>query len=506
MHLLNSSPKYSIMRKLSLTSLIAVLVLFVGCDFGDVNEDPNNPAQPRTDLLLSEAQKDVGSRVGAVTGTLYSQYFAETQYTEASRYSTTNFNWSGWYAGPLNDLQTIIDLNSNPQTQDASYVLAGGSNVNQLWVAKTLKTYFFQMITDRWGAVPYHQALQGEEELTPSYNSQEEIYGHMLATLDTAASRLTTNEAGPTGDYIFEGNVMQWKRFANTLRMRLALRVADVAPNMAQNHFMDAYNNNGGPLQSAAMYPFLADPNSENPWYSRFETRRDYAISNTMSDTMKALNDYRLLAFANPASAYDNENDTLEFSDINPMPYGVSSDSAGSLNQAQVSLIGDAMRGQGTDLPIISMAELHFLLAEAAARGWGVNGTAQAHYQAGIEASWNQWNIMDYTIVSSSDLNAYMNQPEVQWNANEWRAKIGYQKWLALFPVGYEAWTEWRRLGHPSLEPAPAAANPSGTIPARMGYPTSEQDLNSQSYNEAVPQILGGPDALNTHVWWDDTR
>lgn len=475
----------------------------VGCsDFGNLNEDPNNPTQPRTDLLLTEAEKDVGTMVGTVTGTLYSQYISETQYTDDSRYSSVSFDWSYWYAnnGPLQNLQTIIDLNSNEETSGESYVLAGGSNTTQLAVARILKTYYFHIITDRWGPVPYQEALQGNENLTPAYDAQSDIYEHMLSTLETAnqnlESAISNGETPPTGDFLFDGDLEKWQNFANSLRMRLALRIADVNGSMAQSHFESAYDN--GHLQESFMFPFLEESNNENPWFSRFRTRTDYAISNTISDTMKALNDHRLLKYADPAPNHDDGDGDIEFSDINPMPYGLSQDSAGSIPNAEISFPGMAIRQQNAPLPILTMAEIHFMLAEAAERGWNVSGSAEAHYEDGIEASWRQWEVYD-----SGDFTTYINQPTVQYESANWRAKIGLQKWKALFPLGYESWSEWRRLGQPELEPAPAAQNESGQIPVRHGYPGEEQNLNEDNYKNAVNNLLDGDDGLDTNVWWD---
>ncbi len=499
------------MRSLVLTTLITSL-LMVGCsDFGDLNEDPNNPAQPRTDLLLSQAEKSVGSAIGTVTGNLYVQYLAETQYTEESRYDGINYDWDRWYTteyttvsdrtvadGPLFDLQTIIDLNSNPDTRDESYVLAGGSNTNQLAVARILKTYFFHMMTDRWGNIPYSEALQGNDELTPAYDPQQAIYDSMLTTLQNAASNLNTNQATVSGDFLFDGDLEKWRLFANTLRMRMAMRLTEVNASKAQSHFMDAYNN--GYLQETAWFPFQASANNENPWYSRFETRTDYAISNTLGDTMLALDDMRVTAYADPAGDLDDEDGTTEMSEISTMPYGVDGETAGAISATAVSFPGMAMRAQGADLPIISMAEVHFMLAEAAQRGWNVSGSAQAHYESGIQASWEQWGVYN-----QSDFQAYMNQSEVQYDANNWRQSIGFQKWIALYPIGYQGWSEWRRLGYPELEPAPAAFE-GRDIPVRQGYPGSEPDLNSSNYQEAVSEQGDGSfDPLATHVWWDTT-
>jgi len=145
--------KTNIMNMVSnkvLTVFIAAAIMMGSCDdFGNINTDPNNPSVAKTELLFTNAQTSVSDVVGAFTGTLYVQYFAETQYNEDSRYQTPSFDYTGWYTGPLKDLNTIIDLNTDPAT--AEDVQTGGSNANQIAAARIMKVYFFQMIADRWG-------------------------------------------------------------------------------------------------------------------------------------------------------------------------------------------------------------------------------------------------------------------------------------------------------------------------------------------------------------------
>lgn len=486
------------MKKLILTSVFAII--FGGCDdFGNTNVDPNNPEDPKTDLLLTEAQRSIGSYVGSVTGTLYVQYFAETQYTDESTYTSIDFGFDSGYNGnvytePLHNLETIIELNSDEEYEDDPNVVDAGSQNNQIAVARILKAYFFQSLVDRWGYVPYSDALEDDETLSPSYDSPEEIYEDLLTELEEAVAQIDDGD-GPTGDFVLEGNMVRWEEFANTLRMRIALRIADERPNLAQEAYEDAYDS--GHIQEDITFPYIEDANNENPWFNRFRTRTDYAISNTVADTMHALDDYRLTVFADPAPNYEDDNeDEVAMDEINPMPYGVSSGEAGGITNAEVSFPGQAIRQQDAALPVFTMAEVHFSLAEASERGWDVAGDAQTHYEEGIQASWEQWGVYD-----EDDFNAYMNETAVAYDSNEWDAKIGFQKWIALFPQGYEAWAEWRRLDYPELEPAPAAVNESSEIPVRQAYPTSEAELNGENYEAAVE--AQGEDGLDTHLWWD---
>lgn len=486
--------KLSIMKKSLFIGLLTFLI--IGCsDFGDINVDPNNPSTVKTDLLLTNSLTSISAVVGATTGTLYVQYISETQYTESSRYQTSSFDFNGWYSGVLQDLQTIIDLNSNPET--APDVLSGGSNGNQLAVANIMQVYYYHFITDRWGRVPYSEALKGNENLTPAYDAQDAIYADMIQRLKDAVASMDGG-TGVRGDIIFGGDMDRWEDFANTLRMRIALRMSEANAGTAQTEFNAAVS--AGVITSDVMYPYLAEAANENPWYSRFQTRTDYAISSTLADTMQSLNDMRLTVFANPAPDLDNGDGTVELSEINGMPYGISN--AGDITNASISFPGSAIGAGGPSvgqqdapLPIFTVAEVNFARAEAAARGWG--GTAATFYNAGIDASWAQWGVDG----DAAALTAYKADPAVAYDANNWREQIGYQKWIALFPQGYEAWSEWRRLGFPALTPAPDPLNNSGLIPVRHAYPTSETDLNKENYDAAV--AAQGADELDTNLWWD---
>lgn len=472
--------------------------LFMSCDdFGNINSDPNSPQQVKTELLLTNAQKSMSDKVGAVMGTLWIQYFTETQYTDDQEYRLTNANFNGWYTGPLKDLQTIIELNEDPETA-AQVALTGGSNANQIAVARILKAYFFQMITDRWGMVPYSEALQGVDNLQPAYDLQVDIYTDIIAELKAAADQIDLGSDGVAGDILFEGDMQRWLEFANSLRARAALRLSETTGTsltLAQTEFADAIAD--GIITEDVEYPYLNNADNENPWYTRFRTRTDYAISETIADTMKAFSDSRILVYANPAPDFSNDDGEVTFNEIVGMPFA---EDAGDIPNSEISFPGAAIGAGGPDvgiqnapLPIITVAEMEFAQAEAVERSW-ITGVAEDHYLAGIEASWRQWGVYD-----AGDFTAYVSQPEIVYNPANWDELIGYQKWIALFPNGYEAWSEWRRIGYPVLTP-----NPWGIldeIPIRFTYPSSEVTNNTENYNEAIS--IQGPDDPLTPVWWD---
>lgn len=491
--------KFNVMTPIKKVLLVSLLtVLLVSCDdFGNLNDDPNNPSQVRTELLLTDAQRSMSGVVSAVTGTLLVQYIGETQYTDAQEYRNMSASFNGWYTGPLQNLQTIIDLNSDEET--APDVLSGGSNANQIAVARILKAYFYQMMTDRWGMIPYTEALQGRDNFSPSYDAQEDIYADIITELNEAVAQMDGGTP-VRGDILFEGDMGQWVLFANSLRARAALRIAERAGEVSVDpaaEFVDAIND--GTIAEDVMYPYLADANNQNPWYARFQTRTDYAIHETIAEYMKGLEDYRILVYALPAPNYSDNDGQVEFDEIQGMPF---LEDAGNLTNDEISFPGSAIGAggpsvgeQGAPLPIITLAEMHFAMAEAAERGWTTDD-AETHYLAGIEASWEQWGVYDDTNFAD-----YIAQAEVAYDPAVWDEKIGTQKWIALFPHGYEGWSEWRRLGYPELDPNPFGVGADPQIPVRFSYPTSEVTINGDNYDAAV--AAQGPDTPYTRIWWD---
>ena len=471
---------------------LAVLLAFVmvSCDFGDINVDPNAPSVVKTDLLITNTLRSVSDVVGgsALSGAILTQQIAETQYDDASRYSTTTFDFNGWYTGPLMDLQTIINLNTDEAT--AADALTGGSNANQIAYARIMKVYFFSMLTDRWGMIPYSAALQGTGNLRPSYDTQEAIYTDMINELKAAVAQIDGG-AGIRGDFILNGNMARWAQFANSLRMKLAMRIADRNASLASSEFASAVS--AGAITADIMYPYLAEGANQNPWYGRFETRTDYAISDILADYMLPLNDYRVVRYADPTPNKSNGDGVTTFDEVVGMPY--SHPNPGGIENADISFPGIAIRAQNAPLPIITVAEVHFFMAEAVERGF-ISGSAADHYRSAIEASWRQWNVYD-----AANFDAFMATDAVTYSSANWKEKIGMQKWVALYPNGLEAWAEWRRLDWPQLTPHELALNPSGLIPVRHSYPTTEVQLNKENYDAAVASQ--GADNGDTKLWWD---
>ena len=497
-------------KNIAYTFVAGGLLTLTACsDFGDMNVDPNSPSVAPTSTLLTNAEASISGLIGATTPTLYVQHLSETQYTEDSRYGTVQFDFNGWYTGPLINLEEIIKVNSDEETRERAS--AYGSNNNQIAVARILKAYYFGAMTDRWGALPYTEALLGREDFSPAYDMQEDIYPALITELEEAAAQIDGG-AGVDGDIIFGGNMGSWARFANTLRANMAMRMSDVS-SAAQGIFEDAVAD--GLITSDVSFTHLANADYQNPWYARFITRTDYSLSEPLVDELVALNDPRLPAFATPALGTVTSK-TLDYSNFVGMPYGVAN--AGDIPNQNVSFMSqDIIYTQDAPQYIFTVAQVNFMLAEAAVKGWAAGGTAAQFYADGIEASFAQWGVLDIGTYVYPNMNSiapaneatvdvidyadYMLQPEVVFNPATAMEQIATQKWIALYLQGYEAWAEWRRLDAPALAPAPDATNNSGLIPVRHGYPSSENDLNGANYDAIV--AAQGADNLDTKLWWD---
>ena len=478
-------------------------------DFEELNTDPDDPTVVLTSYLLTQAERASMPR-GTTAGTpiattlfyasnLYAQLMAETQYTDVSRYDTEELSFTGFYTGPLADLQEIIDLNTDEATANSPEVLASGANVNQIAVARILKAYNYQVVTDTWGDVPYTEALQFEEGFSPAYDAQADIYADLVNELKEAYAQIDESQPGVEGDQIYQGDMSAWKKFASSLLLRVGIRMSEVNPGLAQDAIATGVANGVfASDEESALYPYLSNAANANPIYYHFniDNRTDYAISDVLADYMMSINDPRVMIYGEPTG---NTMET-ESPEVVGMPYGLSEAVSGSITNTSISFPGQLWKNTpDTEGIIMSYSEVQFILAEAAARGW-IGGSAEEFYKAGITASMNYYGIEDQSAIS-----AYLAQPGVTYNAANFKESIGTQKWIALYTVLNEPWSEWRRLGYPELEPATAASF-GRSIPLRRTYQQREFELNNDNVSAAVTRQLGSDGdnvVMGTPVWWD---
>ncbi len=446
----------------------------------DLNSDPNNPTSLSSVQLIANAQFYLPDISSSPNGVHYPQYLSLTAFTDNSRFVPTNFNFYTWYAGPLKNLEEAIVNAKN---------LSDGPVANQKAVAKILKAYFMWFATDRWGDLPYSEALKGQENYTPKYDKQQDIYNSLFVLLDEANAEIVTTNGNIKNDIVYNGDINKWKRLGNTIHLLMALRLSKVDPTKGRAEFTKALANGIMAANSDNLaYPHLAEQAHENYWYNSFTRlgRNWYALSHTLVDYMKPLNDPRLPFYgnANASGTYGG----LEF--------GKASPTTADINNA--SLLGTRLRQQNSPVYLVTYAQALFALAEAAKLTWIPGGEAQAktYYDSAITESIRQWTGL------TTGAAEFIQQEAVAYTPADGLRKIGYQRWVHLFLHGYEGWAEWRRTGFPLLT-LPSGIN-GGQIPRRDGYPTQERNNNAFNYNAAVAAFpYGGTDGLNARVWWD---
>jgi hypothetical protein len=466
-------------------SLIVVAALAVACgdDLTETNINPNESINPQPDYLLTNAIKASVDTYWGVDNNmnstlLFVQHWAKIQYTDQDRYAFVNTDfesaWKGLYSVGLTDLKEIITLAEQ------------SGNNNYKGVALILQSWIFATLTDLYGAVPYQQAANIDEYLTPAYDGQDVVYAGVLNDLQTAVGLLDPSGKPIAGDILYNGNISNWIKFGNALRLRYALRIADQSEDKALQ-VVTALQGKAIISSNAerAQLVYTTSPN-QNPVASNFETRDDYRISRTIVEALRALNDPRLPIYANPTQTATPEV-------YIGVPNGLSNDAASNLGFAKTSKVGAYFSRSESPAVLVSYAEVLFNQAEAVERGF-ITGDSEALYRQAITASLQQFGIADAAITT------YLGQAEVQYDAGNFRKSIGTQKWIALFGQGIEAFSEWRRLDYPQLTPAVTGVL-GGKIPLRFIYPGSEQSLNRKSYRDAVD--VQGTDALTTKLWFD---
>ena len=473
-----------------LLTIITALFILSSCDnFGDINISPAKLTSASTRSLFTNSMQSLnnlvlGNTAASRLGSRYVQHLSEGPYPGSSLYSDRNLAFSTWFAGPLYDLETIINYNN----EGNAATNGNGSKSNQIAVARILKAYYFLLMTDKWGDIPYSAALKGSEDYTPAYDKQQDIYNGIFKELTEAVAQIKEDESGVVGDILLGGNMGAWKRFANTQTMIMALRLSKADPAKGKSEFAAALA--AGVMSSNSQninYTFVAgDPNNYNPWYNNYSVsnRNDYAISTTLTDYMAPKNDPRLSVYA----------ETLGGNAIKGLPYGRNT----AVNiPAAYSRIGNAFRSQGSKLPIFNFAQVSFCLAEAAKIGYISGGDAEAekYYYQGIKASWEQNGVFDQT-----QFDAYIADADVKFSASDAVKQIITEKWVHAYLNSWEAWNDYRRTGFPALTPAQDAVDSRG-IPMRLGYPANESALNGENYNAAVT-ALGGKDDNYAKMWW----
>ncbi|MGB0879014.1 MAG: SusD/RagB family nutrient-binding outer membrane lipoprotein [Polaribacter sp.] len=485
--------------------IICITLFLASCDngFEELNVNPTKPVQVAVGTKLTAVQKYISSerydnwRANLIYQSTMMQHFAAT----AGYWSGDKYTWNRGYASSLMDryysnaVKSLEDLRVQLNDEGAADEMKA--------IVRILRVYTFSRLTDLYGDIPYSEAGKGFTEgiLKPKYDAQSEIYPDLLKELEESAAALGSGTSGfGSADVIYQGDQGKWKRLANSLMLRLGLRLIKVDAAAAQAWATKAIN--GGVMQSNDDIFYLRHEVTQNRNGNSevFDADGNPRMSKTFIDFLQAGNDPRL-----PILAARRSDQSTAPADLQGLPNGL--DAAlllASTGEDNTDAYAEPNRSilAGFDAPMIfqTYAEVEFMLAEANVR-WGLGGAAATSYNNGVTAAMEMLSLYSAdAVIPSSDIANYLaNNPYNVANALE---QINTQYWAATFLNEYETFANWRRTGFPVLTPVNYPGNETnGTIPRRLTYTESEATNNADNYAAAI--AAQGPDELTTRVWWD---
>ncbi len=493
--------------KSKITILIGLIILLFAnacSDFDDINDDPNAPKDPNTSYLFLGAVTTslpyfhLTQIIGDVEtldpwNQLYPMYitwtdiptnmgFIEIIQTLQIKLGMTSYAAGPFYIDPINNLDTIIRLNTSAKFQNESYVKQFcQSNNNQIAVARTLKAYIYMHLTDALGMLPYSQAMRGREGIfEPAYDDQQSIYTDLDKELNEAYAQFEEQYPLDAGiDIVYGGDIAKWKKFNASVRMMLAIKLWKNDTENGKNRFAKAYAD--GFIRNNAdifKYQHLNEVESQHPLSLAINDKRFYP-SAVLIDTLKLYNDPRLQAYV----ATNNEGQFRGLGYLMPMSPTIS-----------YSYFNTNYYKADAPAVLVTPSVMLLAAAEAAERGW-ITANPEDLYKEAITAAFAQHGI-------TASVDDYYNQPLVTYTGSSTAKirKIAMQKWIASYMQdGFEAFSDRRRLGVPVSPTLYSVISIS--MPRRVMYHTDDYIANENQYNAAISKQ--GPDAQATRVWWD---
>lgn len=512
-----------------LIAAFSLLILFTACtdNFESLNTHPIKP-NPETDMteaervgtlipimlyLIHNTQENQSQMIEQMVGNQYGGYMTTTNNWQGTNFGTFNPS-NDWVQYPFNKI--FVDFYSNyftikDITQSKGYIYAWA---NVIRVAAMLR------VVDTYGPIPYSK--MGGGQFAVEYDSVEDIYHTMISELNESINTLTVfveenkGRTVPIAEYdlIYNGDFKKWVKLANSLKLRMGVRIANVDAEYAKNVINEAIS--GGPIDSNEDNAFL--PTADNPYTKSANDWGDLAINAMLSAYMNGYNDPRISVYMTKTADEAYRGVRMGISNINKTIYSSSAYSKPTFKK-------------DSPLMVYCAAETYFMKAEASLQGWIPGGADQAkiYYEAGIETSMDQHKVMIGTYLAGitsparyTDPNGNVSAPTfssitVSWdNGSNTTAmkleKIITQKWLANYPSGFEAWCDHRRTGYPqmitvrnnlsSASYIGSITNSKTRLVRRLPYPASEYSGNATNVKNAVANLLGGADTGATDLWW----
>jgi SusD/RagB-like outer membrane lipoprotein len=467
-------------------------VFFVGCtdDFAEFNTDKKNPANVAGNSLFTNGSKELADQINSTNVNqnifkMVAQYWTETTYTDEANYLIVERGipeqiYRNYYREGLKDIDEAARLIAEETGPEAE-----ATKANRLAIIEIVKAYSYNRLVDIFGMIIYSEALN-IGNVYPKYDDGATIYADLINKIDAAINTLDVNEDSfGSADLIYGGDVASWKMFAQTLKIKLGISIADANATLAKSTIESALAGAFTSSSDDALMPYQTSSPNQNPLYEDLVAtgRKDFVPANTIVDIMNTLDDPRRQFYFTQFNGgylggiYGFPNSYLNYSHIDP-----------------------AIEAPDYPGPFLTYTEMLFYLAEAAERGITVSNTAEEYYNMGIQESILNWG------GDAADVTAYLAQTDIAYttapdaSADGWREKIGTQSWLANYTRGLEAWTTWRRLDYPVFNVA-ELVNSTADIPTRFTFPAQEQTLNPDRWAEAAAAV--GGDTQTTKIFWD---
>jgi len=468
------------MKKLLFAASAALAITSCTGDLTDLNVNGKAPEKVPAGALFANATMgfyDYASvqNVNQNNLRLWAQQWTQTTYVDESNFELTERDVNGstytrMYTTVIRDCEEARAALADVVASDADLQAADAS-------IEVMEVLAYSFLVDLFGDVPYTEALS--ETNTPAYDDDAEIYMKLLERLDAATGKLNGMSAFGSSDIIYGGDASAWKKAANSLMLRLAVRIIDADPAAAKTYGEKAIS--GGVFASTAddmrLFYSSAPPHTHPMWETLVQSgRTDFIASGTLADAMNMYNDPRRAGFFKNLGGSDS---------VIGAPHGLQSD------YYQFSQPGVALEDPTWSHAAIDYVEVEFLLAHAAVAGWAGAGDAATHYNNAVSASVIEWG------GDQAAADAYLAQAGVAFDAATAAAQIGMQKWIAMYSNAPEAYNTVRQYDVPMN----VAAGAGTVTPDRYSYPIDEYSLNTDNVDAAAAKFNG--DDMFTKVFWD---
>ncbi|NDP27983.1 MAG: SusD/RagB family nutrient-binding outer membrane lipoprotein [Flavobacterium sp.] len=487
------------MKKI-INSIAILSLLMTSCvnDAPDFNENKDRAYTVPAEALLTNSEKALVDIMTSPNvndwslGKYFPQYWAAVTYTTESRYRVTSRKipdrmWRILYADVIGNLESakgVIQTETAPTGVPDSQFQS--EQKNKIAIIDILQVYTYQILVDMFGDVPYTESLQPSKFVLPKYDSGKSIYTALITRLNADIAALnSSNDSFKSGEYIYNGDVANWKLFANSLKVKIGVNLIETDAPLAKSTIESAFTA-GLILDNSknASFAYVTAAPNYNPIYDNLvaANRNDFIPASTIVNEMNTLNDPRRSKYFTP----------LADGSFLGGKYGFTN------KYTSFSHVSDLLKSPDFPSQLLEASEINFYLAEAAAAGLSVGNTTEFYYNNAITASFISWGI-------GEDAPAYLLNPNVAFTTAPGataKEKIAKQEWIAFYNRGMESWTAYRRLNFPVLvAPTSAYAEAENEVPKRLTYPINEQTVNGDNW-QAASTAIGG-DKLKTHVFWD---